>query len=276
MVTEHNADFGRLDGWVARRLMRRGPNGVTQLLEGTDPVLWAVVAHKWNREPGIRKLRFLAMRMGLLKQISPEDYQKVMDIVLTSILVDNNGDIESARRFLKLAENPGIDKNYEWFVDGLIKNSPQTRGVIIKLEERMDVLEKLGLSLYSDYEVNDSKKLDLLSAKIKILYLFFTCNATLFYRWFQVYIKLQNDKARLGVARALWNDVNPDLVGVYKQNLQSQQKMYDEVQQAYAKNIKITRRSYNQIEQITDEKYKNIEKYKEMIRTKQLEPFKKK
>ena len=276
MVTEHNADFGRLDGWVARRLMRRGPNGVTQLLEGTDPVLWAVVAHKWNREPGIRKLRFLAMRMGLLKQISPEDYQKVMDIVLTSILVDNNGDIESARRFLKLAENPGIDKNYEWFVDKLIKNSPQTRGVILKLEERMDVLEKLGLSLYSDYEVNDSKKLDLLSAKIKILYLFFTCNATLFYRWFQVYIKLQNDKARLGVARALWDDVNPDLVGVYKQNLQSQQKMYDEVQQAYAKNIKITRRSYNQIEQITDEKYKNIEKYKEMIRTKQLEPFKKK
>ena len=75
MVTGHNADFGRLDGWVARRLMRRGPNGVTQLLEGTDPVLWAVVAHKWNREPGIRKLRFLAMRMGLLKQISPEDYQ---------------------------------------------------------------------------------------------------------------------------------------------------------------------------------------------------------
>ena len=276
MVTEHNADFGRLDGWVARRLMRRGPNGVTQLLEGTDPVLWAVVAHKWNREPGIRKLRFLAMRMGLLKQISPEDYQNVMDIVFTSILADNNGDIESARRFLKLAENPGIDKNYEWFVDGLIKNSPQTHGVILKLEERMDVLEKLGLSLYSDYEVNDSKKLDLLSAKIKILYVFFTCNVTLFYRWFQVYIKLQNDKARLGIARALWDDVNPDLVGVYKQNLQSQQKMYDEIQQAYAKNIKITRRSYNQIEQITDEKYKNIEKYKEMICTKQLEPFKKK
>ena len=276
MVTEHNADFGRLDGWVARRLMRRGPNGVTQLLEGTDPVLWAVVAHKWNREPGIRKLRFLAMRMGLLKQISPEDYQKVMDIVFTSILTDNNGDIESARRFLKLAENPGIDKNYEWFVDGLIKNSPQTRGVILKLEERMDVLEKLGLSLYSDYEVNDSKKLDLLSAKIKILYVFFTCNATLFYRWFRVYIKLQNDKARLGVARALWDDVNPDLVGVYKQNLQSQQKMYDEVQQAYAKNIKTTRRSYNQIEQITDEKYQGIAKYKELIRTGQLQPFKKK
>ena len=276
MVKEHKPKFDCLDGWIARRLMRRGPEGVSQLLEGTDPVLWAVVAHKWYREPGISRLCRLSRWTEFLKQISPEDYRQMMEVVFADILAESNGDIEGANRFIELAQNPGIDKNYERFVDELIKNSPKTRDVILKLEKRMSVLEKLGLDLCSDYEAGDSKKWDLLSAKIKTLYAFFIGNAELFYRWFRVYVKLQNNKARLKVANVLWDDVNPGFVDVYRNNVRLCQNLYNAVQEAYNTNIELTRESYKEIKRIIDSKYKNIEKYKEMIRTKQLEPFNKK
>ena len=123
--------------------------------------------------------------------------------------------------------------------------------------------------------VNDSKKIDLLLVKLVFFMAFWHGNAELILRYIRTCIKMRNDKARFEMARILWPDV-PRLVNLYERNYETQQELYDFTKQAYQTTVDDTRQFYNESVKEIEKKHNSIERYKELIRTGQLQPFKKK
>ena len=275
MSKEYVSSFGRFDGWVARRLLRRGPDEIVRMYDNPSPLMRAIVEYKWRQKPDVKLARELNRVLKFGKILNPEGYDLTKKVILDEIKSYSKGDLAGYRKFVKLIDNPNIGKNYESFVSDLAENSPKTRNAIIKLSERDEELSKFGLDYRADYIVNDSKIADIIMIRALFLGAFCKNGTSLWWSYFLIYLGLQSDKAQLEFAKILWPD-NENMVGIYQAYYDEQYELYDAVSTIYQDTVEEVRRLYEQTEKEIDKKYQGIAKYKELIRTKQLSPFKKK
>lgn len=275
MGEDLNVNLGRWDGVIAKRMLRRGPVEVYHMLNDNSLLFSVIVRFKWEMLPDVRLARELNRILASVKQMEPNKYQEFRQQILNTVKSGLHGDEDKYKRYVKLIDNPDVDKNFDEFVIELIENSPKTREVFWKLSARDDELKRFNLDYRIDYIVNDSKKIDLLLVKLVFFMAFWHGNAELILRYIRTCIKMRNDKARLAVARILWPDV-PRLVNLYERNYKVQQELYDFTKQAYQTTVDDTKQFYNESVKEIEKKHNSIERYKELIRTGQLQPFKKK
>ncbi len=277
MKTEENYDVGLgcWDALVARRLMRHGPVELNRMFCDKVSLVRMIVEYKWTTAPDVKLARQLHRLLKWIKLVDPKQYKQSRKQVLADIKAGSNGDLAAYRVYVKLIDNPKIGKKHDDFINELIENSPKTRAAVLKLSERDSVLNKFGLDYRSDYICNDSKNLDILLAKLACVRAFCLYGTELMFKVFRFYLKLQSDKARLGFANVLWSNYS-DIVAMYRYRFEARQELFDEAMEVCRSTIDDVRDVYNDSEKMVDKKYKNIEKYKELIRSGQLPVFKKK
>jgi hypothetical protein len=276
-VAEENYDVGLgcWDSLVARRLMRRGPVELHRMFCDNFSLVRMVVEYKWTTAPDVKLARKLHRLLQWIKLIDPDQYKQSRKQVLADIKAGSNGDIAGYRAFVKLIDNPKLDKKNDSFINELIANSPKTEEAVLKLSERDNVLNKFGLDYRSDYIYNDSKKVDILLVKLACLRAFCMYGTELVFEILCFYLKLQSDKARLEFANILWPDY-PDIVSVYEYRFEARQKLFDEAMDVYCSTMDDVRDVYHDSKKLVEQKYENIKKYKELIKSGQLPVFKKK
>lgn len=278
-MNKENADIelglGCLDGLFARRLARRGPAEAFRMVQGKSPWFRAVVEYKWNNAPDVKLARKINRLLRWIKFVDASQYKQYKKQILSDIKSGSGGNLDGYREFVRLINNPKIGKNYEGFVSELIDNSPKTRDIFLKLSERDVVLNYFRLDYRSDYMVNDSKTVDIWIAKAMFLYTFLRYDSELMWKCMRIGMRLRGDIARLNVAKVLWGDY-PNVVNMYQSQLDAQQELYDTAIKSYQNTIDETRKLYKETEQNIDKKHKNIARYKELIQTGLLQPFKKK
>ena len=275
MSKEYVSSFGCFDGMIARRLLRRGPAEIESLYDNPSPLMRAIVEYKWHQEPDVKLARQLNWLLRCAKHVGPQEYKQARKEMLAAIKDGSNGNLTGYREFVKLIDNPQIGKRYDDFVSELIENSPKTKQAVLKLSARDDELSKFNLDYRSDYIANDSKIADIIRIRALFLGAFCKNGTSLWWSYFLIYLGLQSDKAQLEFAKILWPD-NENMVGIYQAYYDEQYELYDAVSTIYQDTVEEVRRLYEQTEKEIDKKYQGIAKYKELIRTKQLSPFKKK
>ena len=277
MKTEENYDVGLgcWDSLVARRLMRHGPVELNRMFCDKLSLVRMIVEYKWATAPDVKLARKLHRLLQWIKFVDPEQYKQSRKQVLADIKSGSNGDIAGYRAFVKLIDNPKFGKKNDGFINELIANSPKTEEAVLKLSERDNVLCKFGLDYRSDYICNDSKYIDIVLVNLGCLRAFCLYGTELVFKILCFYLKLQSDKARLGFANMLWSDY-PDLVSFYQCKFEARQEVFNEAMEVYQSTMDDVRDVYYDSKKAVDKKYKNIEKYKELIKTGQLPVFKKK
>ena len=200
-----------------------------------------------------------------------ELYNKIRNYIKIPILKKGKEDFA----FVKLIDNPKFGKKNDGFINELIANSPKTEEAVLKLSERDNVLCKFGLDYRSDYICNDSKYIDIVLMNLGCLRAFCLYGTELVFKILCLYLKLQSDKARLGFANMLWSDYH-DLVSFYQCKFEARQEVFNEAMEVYQSTMDDVRDVYYDSKKAVDKKYKNIEKYKELIKSGQLPVFKKK
>ena len=275
MGEEQNVNLGRWDSVFARRMMRRGPVEVHRMLNDNSPLFSAIVRFKWDMQPDVRMARELNRILNSIKQIEPDKYEEYEQQILGAVKSGVHGCENVYEKYVKLINNPEIGKNYDDFVFELIDNSPKTRSAFWKLAERDDELTRFNLDFRMDYMYKDSKKLDILLLKLVFFMAFWRCNSELIFRCIRIYLRLQNDEARLCVAKVLWPDA-PRLVNWYQCQYDAQFELYDNARKCYQSTIDDTRCCYDESKEYIEKKHDDIKRYKELIQTGQLAPFKKK
>ncbi|MFQ6729774.1 MAG: hypothetical protein ACLRFK_01825 [Alphaproteobacteria bacterium] len=275
MSKECVSSFGCFDGMIARRLLRRGPAEIESLYDNPSPLMRAIVEYKWRQEPDVKLARQLNWLLRCAKYVGPQEYKQARKEMLAAIKEGSNGNLTGYREFVKLIDNPQIGKRYDDFVSELIENSPKTKRVVLKLSARDDELSKFNLDYRSDYIANDSKIFDIIGVQAIFLWAFCKRGLDLKFKHCLIRWKLENDKVRLACIKFLLPD-NKNIVDLYQNVYEDQQELYQEVSKIYQNTIKEVRSLYQQTEKDIDEKYQGIARYKELIRTKQLAPFKKK
>ena len=277
MKTEENYDVGLgcLDSLVARRLMRLGPVDLHRMFCDKFSLVRMIVEYKWTTAPDVKLARKLHRLLEWIKFVDPDQYKKSRKQVLADIKAGSNGDMAGYRAFVKLIDNPKLDKKNDSFINELIANSPKTEEAVLKLSERDNALSKFGLDYRSDYIYKDSRKVDVLLINLGCLRAFCMYGTELVFEILCFYLKVQNDKARLDFANMLWSEY-PDIVSVYQSRFEARQELFDEAMEVYRSTMDDVRDVYNDSKKALDEKYKNIEKYKELIKSGQLSVFKKK
>ena len=275
MSEEHISNFGRFDGLIARRLLRRGPEEISRIYDNPSPLMRAIVEHRWAQEPDVKLALQLNRILRYAKYIGPQKYKQIRTEMLAAIKEGSNGDMTGYREFVKLIDNPQIGEQYDNFLSELLEKSPKTKAVILKLGERNKELIKFGLDYRADYIANDSKFFDTVNTQAIFLWAFCRRGFELKFKCFLMRMRLKNDEARLACIKFLLPDYE-NIIEVYQRNFNERQKIYDEASKVYQGAVKDVRDLYQQTEKDIDEKYQGIARYKELIRTKQLAPFKKK
>ena len=97
----------------------------------------------------------------------------------------------------------------------------------------------------------------------------------LMFRYWWIYFCLQNEKARLTIAKCLWADY-PDVINVYQYRFEARQDMCDKADKIYQDAIDGVYNVYHESMKMIERKHNDIKRYKELIKTGVLPVFKKK
>ena len=174
--------------------------------------------------------------------------------------------------YAKQAQSSGCALDEEWksnFMYKLLADSPKTSDVLIKILEHNDVLKQFGLDCTVECNLNDSVTIDMLCLRLRFLYMYCRFDMAIVFRIFAAYLDMFSGALRVQFAQILWARL-PDVVDWYRADFGRKQEYCSLIQGMYQALINDTRQMYAKSEQQVKEKYEKIDKYKQLLQTKQI------
>lgn len=274
MEIMYEMNLGRLDTFFAKRLLAKGPDELERMCNGKSPLFNTVVKYKWRHDPFVKHARKVSRYLHWIKLFDDESYCLAKKEVF-NFAKQTSPNQCVYKAFVSLVENPKPDSRLESIINDTFACNPKLNDAALRIVDRTDELDAKGLSYDADYNVKKIKAFDM--ARVHIVFAWLVCKFELpfLWRYIKQYANALGSEIRHGASICFWpgnedvreffeNEVYDEyyILSVHKHALDSMEKTVSDL--------------FQEQKQSVHKKHSDIARYKQMIATKQLLPFKKK
>lgn len=270
MRYEYTMDLGIWDGFFAKRLMARGPKEVVRMYDGKYPLFNAVVQYKWRQDPCVKAMLQMSRILRFVQCFDPAHYALYRAGTDKAVKYIVGADEDAYQQFMMIIDNPRATR--QRILQNIFEQNPKMGAAVEKIYSRTEELEKLGLPFDADYCARGSKHLD----KIKLGFTFGVGVCKYDSQFLFDYIKAAwqqvNDVARMNVANVLFAE-NSSIRYNFEANARYSAKATQIYKEALMKSVQDSKDIFEQRYGAIEERYRGLEKYKQMIADRQLSEF---